>query len=328
MKAMLLAAGEGQRLRPLTEFVPKPALPFLNIPLAYYSTELLLSIGIKDFVVNTYHLSSVIRSTFESQRSKFQGLNFSDEKSLMGSGGGIGEARNHLAGSGDFFVMNADEVIFPHDIDFLIKMRGQHQKSGAIATLMVKDHPGVGKEFGGVWAQSNYEVDMFSKINPGKSHLKGWHFIGPMILSDRVFKYIPQGQVSNIFYDCLTHAMNDGEKVIAFKTECDWFETGNSQDFLSATEACLKSNSAPLKNFIYSMWSRYAPEMQLFKTNEAIVLAEKLPVGSSTKGFVVLGRNCEIPSGSVLENCIIANGMSFSSKKEIKNQIIVDSSQL
>lgn len=254
MNVMLLSAGEGVRLRPYTLQAPKPAIPFLGVPLAAYSLSLLEEIKIHNLVVNTYHLPDQIEALFRNLKAPCDKLSFSSEAGgLLGSGGGIHKAKPLLEGRDHFLVMNADEVILPHENGMMTEFITIHKKMGGIATLLTMEHPGVGKQFGGAWTLPNSghddifaakKVSLFSKTSPG-SEFVGHHFIGAMLFSDRIFHYFKdQVEVENILYETLTKAMAAGESVYTHDISCEWFETGNPKDFLAATDQILKSLTA------------------------------------------------------------------------------------
>ncbi len=240
MKVMLLAAGEGRRLQPYTLEKPKPAIPFLTAPLASFSLSLLEKLPITKLVVNTHHLPQQIENLFHWTKLPTSNLVFSSENDLLlGSGGGIHKAKQHLLGPDPFLVMNSDEVILPKKWGLLEDMLEFHRWHKGIATLLTMDHPEVGTKFGGAWTQQNQtQVKQFAKKIPAP-HLKGRHFIGIMILEPRVFKYFKDNlEIENILYETLTNAMSHGEQVHVYSTDCEWFETGNPEDFLKAVEVC------------------------------------------------------------------------------------------
>lgn len=246
MNVMLLCAGEGRRLRPFTEVLPKPAIPFLSVPLAYYSLSLLDRFPINKLVVNTHHLPNEIEKVFKQVPSQWRKLVFSSEKDqLLGSGGGIHAAKVHLAGGRNFLVLNGDEVILPHQLGILDEMLHFHQGHGGIATLLTIQNSDVGTKFGGAWTLENQtQVEMFSKTKPTNGHFQGHHFIGAMILSDKVFSYFNEHIVEeNILYETLTKAMHYKEAVHVYSIHSEWFETGNPHDFLKATHFCLEQLS-------------------------------------------------------------------------------------
>ncbi|NUN04209.1 MAG: NDP-sugar synthase [Bdellovibrio sp.] len=327
MNVMLLAAGEGTRLRPYTEILPKPAIPFLTIPLAAHALSFLRGFTIDTLVVNTFHLPHRIHELFHTLPHKAKALHFSDEvEKILGSGGGLGKAREHFIGGGDFLMMNADEVILSEDADTLKIAMANHKKHKPIATLMVMEHPAVGTQFGGVWTDANGKVLGFGKTAlPGST--KGWHFVGAQILSDRVFKYIPLEGESNILYDSLTKALADGETVEIHPFKATWFETGNPKDFLHASEECFKylfsaEDSYQKKTLIKNLKDFSAKPVSFAKTDHAqVVYTEDAQISPSAKlsGIVTVGSGCVIKDGVELKNVIVGNGATV-----IENTIASD----
>jgi mannose-1-phosphate guanylyltransferase len=263
MNVMILAAGEGIRLRPYTLQTPKPAVPFLTVPLACYSLSLLEKIKIDNLVVNTFHLPDQVKELFRRLNIPAKNLCFSDERGqLLGSGGGIHNAESFLEGSGDFLVMNGDEVILPSFPHLLPDMLDFHRWHKGLATLLVMDHPEVGKRFGGAWAKPGQglrveKISCFSKTQPAPD-FKGYHFLGVMIFSERIFSYFKESVVEeNILYETLTKAMEQGEDVYAFKSDPCWFETGNPTDFLAATKFCLEALTSETPADARPYWQEY-----------------------------------------------------------------------
>lgn len=330
MNVMLLAAGEGTRLRPFTNMLPKPAIPFLNIPLAAHSLGFLGDLQINKLVVNTYHLPEKIHCLFHKIPHQAKELHFSDEVGvILGNGGGLGKASAHFQGGGDFIMMNSDEIILPKDSEVLKKAIAQHKSSGAICTIMVMEHPGVGTQFGGVWANETHTVKGFGKTAiEGTS--KAWHFIGIQIFSERILKYIPSG-VSNILYDVVAAAISDGQKVQCFPFECTWFETGNPKDYLEATEKCLGylMNPAPSfeKNALESVISRYSRSRLISQKLESasVCFSSEARIDTSSKinGFVCFADGSSLPSGCSLKNVIVGEGVHVPEGTQAENTLLL-----
>jgi len=109
MKAMLLAAGLGKRMLPLTRVLPKPAIPVLGRPIAAQILRRLAGGGVTHAVVNLHHKSERLRSVLaDGADLGLKGLHYSDEETILGTGGGIGNVASELRGDGDFLVHNAD----------------------------------------------------------------------------------------------------------------------------------------------------------------------------------------------------------------------------
>src|SRR3954469_5670279 len=112
MNIFILAAGEGTRFRPYTTIKPKPAIPFLNVPLAFYSLAFLDTMALDNVIVNTFHLSEKIVKAFERSGIPKKSIRFSQEKpSIQGSGGALKYAEKLFDKSKNILMMNGDEVI-------------------------------------------------------------------------------------------------------------------------------------------------------------------------------------------------------------------------
>jgi mannose-1-phosphate guanylyltransferase len=325
MNVMMLTAGEGTRLRPHTTYVPKPAISFLNVPLYAYSLYFLNEVAVKKVVMNTFHLPSKLKATVKAFKHKFP-IFFSDEDVLLGSGGGIGHAKAYFQSEGDFILMNGDEVIIPKSSDQIKKAIEQHKTSGAIATLLVIDHPEVGTKFGGVWVDSIGKILGFGK-DKVESSVKGYHYIGVTIFSEKIFNYIRPGE-SNILYDALTDAIKDGNTANVCPFPCHWFETGNESDFKTATHKCLNmlvqktSDSKYLTDVI--KWR--APNTEFVQMNNRVILADKkLDFDFEfLLGYNVIGEGVTLKKGCRLKNCIIGPRVRIENADQLENTMIIN----
>ena len=241
--AMLLAAGLGTRLRPVTDRLPKPAVPFLNVPLLQWSVELLRDAEIAKWTINTHHLHDVLLPLIQrtGQAIKTEFAISHEERQPLGSGGGIRTAfdRGHFLGAQTILIANADEVILPIRKNLISRFLESHRQSGAIATLLTMDHPDAGTKFGAVWTDANGAVHGFGRdgaLFSGAPHPK--HYVGVIAISASVLEKMPAGE-SNLLYDTLQGEIRNGASVRVFNEPLVWFETGNVADYLSATREML-----------------------------------------------------------------------------------------
>lgn len=336
-KVMILAAGIGSRFQPHTFRVPKPALPFLNVPLAAWGLQLLQPLNPKALVVNTFHLPQEVESLFSNTLPALgfpiRSLTFSHEKDFIrGSGGGLKFAENFFAGDENLLLINSDEVFFPRNIDFIQQAYQQHLASGALATLITMEHPEVGKKFGGVWTDANDKVIGFSKTTlPGSA--RGQHFIGIQFLSRRVFRYLDSSRDFNIFYDGLALALSQGEVVNAFPVQGTWFETGSLADFLAATRNTLRlldQDNAPECEFLRKFLAARAPHSSLQRyadqtssKQSILAWADASAVFNSTQiiDFAVLGAHAIVGNDSSIEASVIASGVQL--KQSVHHKLLL-----
>jgi mannose-1-phosphate guanylyltransferase len=136
MKAMVLAAGLGLRMRPLTLLRAKPALPVLNRPLLAWTMTRLARAGVKDVVVNLHHLPETVTAVLGSGRRFGLRILYARERTILGTGGGPRAVRGWF-GDEPLLVVNGD-VLFDLDLRRLLAV---HSTSGARATLALRPNP-------------------------------------------------------------------------------------------------------------------------------------------------------------------------------------------
>lgn len=132
-KAIILAAGFGTRLRPLTDSLPKPLIPYNGKPMIENAISRLSSAGVKEFVINTHHLSDKMEEYFLN-RTGSEKIVLVHEKEILGTGGALLNAKQYLEGSGSFYVYNTD-VETDADLGLLEKA---HFQKRALATLALQ----------------------------------------------------------------------------------------------------------------------------------------------------------------------------------------------
>ncbi len=171
-------------------------------------------------------------------------LHFSFEPTILGSGGGIWNARPLLEGDRDFVVANGDGVVLSEHPDILEQMLLFHQKKDSLCTLLVCPLEGVGTRLPGVWLDNTGEIVNFGKVAK-RDYTECLHYASYMILSKRIWNYLPEGQ-SNILYDVIEPQITAGEKAYGFRVDnLKWYETGNVAEYLAATRECLEFMREP-----------------------------------------------------------------------------------
>lgn len=327
MKGMLLTAGLGTRLRPVTDQFAKPAVPFLGVPLLKYAVSLMKDAGVNEITFNTHYKPEQIEKIVSGLKDVTTHISHEPGEPL-GSGGGIWKAKKFL--SGDFLVGNGDEVILPHDPSILQRFIDEHRSHNALATILVMNHPLVGTQFGGVWCDQMKNVRGFGKDSSKfGSDIRGYHYIGLLLLNEKIFDYLPEGE-SNILYDALTAAIAKGETVRAVDSEFTWFETGNPKDFLHATGEALelfangKSHAADELRKIVE--KNGGEKLKLESPDGALVLrheSAKVSRDVGFKGFAVLSEDSFVENGAHVENSVLLPGALVESRKRHTGEIIL-----
>jgi mannose-1-phosphate guanylyltransferase len=280
MKAMILAAGYGARLRPITYTVPKPMVPLGNRPLIAWLVESLLDAGAGDLVVNLHHLPEVIERYLPSQFPATH-FDFSIEPQILGTGGGLRKVRGLLESQEDFFLMNGDTLQRPPFDD----LRRARRQRDAIAALTLR-HPPSGDRYTAVWEENGVITGY------GKGRGQSLMFSGSHCVSSRIFRYIPDRDVSDLTGDVYKPLVDSGQETVAAVVDDNpmWFDVGTPQRYLAAARAF-----------------------------------DRMIGDSVVEGDVrdsVIWDHCYIARGVTLESCIVTHGVEIRTPMQLRNAII------
>ncbi len=232
MKAMVLAAGLGTRLRPLTETWPKPAMPFLGQPLIRYTFAVLQRAGIRSVGLNTHHLPEVMERTARAEAEKLgMTSTFVHEPIIQGTGGGIRGLKDFLRDEEVFVVFNGD-ILFTVELEALI---AEHRASNAAATLLLLPMP-EGEKYAAVETSAAGHVRRIAGHGPGGDGLKPWHFTGVHLMSPVVFDFMRPGVVEDINREVYPRMMEKGLVVRGALANGYWSDLGTPARYL-ATQA-------------------------------------------------------------------------------------------
>lgn len=248
MKAMILAAGFGTRLFPLTIDRTKPAIPFLGKPLVGYVAEYVAEFGFKDVVVNLHHQPESVKKALGDGSDFGVKIHYTYEQpAILGTAGALDNAR-HLLENETFLIVNG-KIITDIDINAALET---HKKTGALATMVLKLNTNYEK-FSEVFIK-NGQVSGFgdfpNKANPVNSaaSFPPYMFTGIHILEPEVFKYIPRGVYSDIVPTFYNPAIKNDEIISAHITDGKWFELSTIPRYLDITLQMLNGN--PNRNVI------------------------------------------------------------------------------
>lgn len=183
MKAMVLAAGRGLRFRPVTERLPKPLLPFLNVPLIDAHLGALRAAGVTEAGVNLHHLGDQIESYLRDRAADLPNLRFFREPEILGTAGALANAAAFL--DDDFLVVNADTAILP---DYPALM-ARHRQSGRASTLLVVENRNPDR-----YTPLQAEGDRITRF--GGEVAQPLLYTGVAILAPRLLRRIPSGERS------------------------------------------------------------------------------------------------------------------------------------
>ncbi len=302
---MILAAGYGERLWPLTADRTKPALPVLGKPLVGYVAEYLSQFGIKAVVVNLHHQpESVQRSLGDGSRFGVA-LQYVYEPVIMGTSGALDNARDLL--QGDTFVVVNGKIIT--DIDLTAALE-THRRTKALATLVlqrnvaherfsiVATEGGLVKRFGGMPLPTEIQTSTDDKLKPIERDAP-LMFTGIQVLESRIFDYIPRGVFSHSTIQVYPAAIAKGEVIAAHVGEGRWYELSTLQRYLDISLALLREQGRD------TYTGRNASIEATAEVHDSI-LWDSVTVGDrASVERSVLGEGVQVPAGDRIEDSVV-----------------------
>ncbi len=312
MKAVILAAGFGTRLWPLTEDRTKPAVPFLNRPLIAYAVEYLASCGIRDVIINLHHQPDSIRHALGDGSAFGSRVEYSFEPEILGTSGAIDRVRDKLMGD-DFLVING-KIITDIDLDAAISA---HRAEKALATLVLRENA-AREHFSIVETDERGRITRFagfpepvasamdaseaaSNVTGGLTRTESTPlmFTGIQVLSPRIFDYVPRDCFSHSTIHVYPRAIEAGETLLGYTSPGNWYEMSTLDRYLEASLLFVNKQGVGI---VKGAGCQIAADA----TVEESVLWDRVTVGrGATVRRSVVGEGVRIPAGANIEGMVV-----------------------
>ena len=303
---MIMAAGVGTRLDPLTQTVPKPMIPVVNTPIIELILTHLKKFGIKDVVANTHYLADFIHKKLEHNNLDVN-FNYVYEPELSGTAGGVKKCEWFFE-PGETFIVISGDALTDVNLDDLIK---KHKSSGAIATMALKEIPiSDVSHFGVVVVDNDKRVIGFQEkpsVSEAKSNLVN---TGIYVFETDVFKYIPE----NTFYDFAKNVfpamMANNEPLYAHVIKEYWNDIGTINQYRLSSYDVFSSKisvNPPYKEHDLGWFSDSCKISSKCTFGGKVVIGDNTIVGDNVKfhGNSIIGNNCIIKDDVHIRNSII-----------------------
>ena len=242
MKAMILAAGFGERLRPMTEKTPKALVPVAGRPMIEYPLLLLRHAGVKEIIVNLYHLGTQIEDYLEDGTRFGVSIQYSREERLLDTGGGVLKAKPHLA-DGAFIIVNSD-VLIDLPLNDLIAFHATHK---TVATLVLRPDERA-EEFGAIECAEDGRIHRFLSVDVRSAAVqlsKKRMFTGLQIVEPAIFAYMEENEAFSLTRTTYTRLLAAGQPMHGFDYSGFWQDLGTIERIRQAEEK-LKSGKVRL----------------------------------------------------------------------------------
>lgn len=298
MRAILLCAGRGTRFRPVTDRVPKPLLPLLNVAMAVQHLRRLQEAGIAEVAVNLHHLGEQVERVLREQTTGAPELAFFREPRILGTAGALRNAAAFLGG-GDFLVVNSDAALAPDFAGLLAR----HRHSGRGATLLVTE---------------NRHPERYTPLQAEGDRIAGFGamserpllYTGVCVLSPRLLERIPAGETGLVAH-LWQPLLDEGREEIGFAVhEGPFADLGRPGDFLRASlEALARGGPFPEGAGVFDVERRILSlEADVSGGTAESVIGEALIGNGVVLRGSVLWDGVSVGAGARLENCLAARG--------------------
>ncbi|MBK5224982.1 MAG: NTP transferase domain-containing protein [Thermoleophilia bacterium] len=304
MKAVVMAGGEGTRLRPLTSNQPKPMVPIVNKPCMEHIIELLKQHDLTDIIVTLAFLPQSIRGYFGDGSSMGVSIEYSVEESPLGTAGSVRNAFEHLDET--FIVISGDALT-----DFnLTEVIDFHKSKGSMITLALKsvENP---LEFGVVIVDEDKHIKQFLEKPSWGQVFSDYVNTGIYVLEPEIFDYIAADTKYDFSQELFPKMLKRGKPMYGYPCEGYWQDIGNINQFLRANHDALDG--------------KVSVNIPGIKLRENIYIGEKLNLDSldNIRGPALIGNYAKIDTGAKIQPyTILGNNVVVKDNAEIDHSVI------
>jgi mannose-1-phosphate guanylyltransferase len=303
MQTVILGAGMGTRLRPITETIPKILLPICDRPLLEYTLGYLQKQGITRVAMNTHHLADQVQAWADgSALCRVMRLAISRETEILGTGGGLKGLERFLTDE-DFIVYNGD-VITDTDLAPAVEF---HRENKAVATLILHDCP----QFNKIKLDPNQTITaIIDGPDQATGHAKKWAFTGIAVMNRRIFKYLaPHGfqDIKDVYRTLI--ARRDGSLTGFTVSGHYWRDIGNAVSYWELHRDILAGHKRVWRGMPVASGPVYRSP------------TAKIASQVSLRGFGSIGAGAVLEAGEY-EDCVVLPGTVRNVPGLIRNSII------
>jgi mannose-1-phosphate guanylyltransferase len=320
MKAMILAAGKGTRVRPITHTIPKPMIPILQKPVMEFLLELLREHGFDEIMVNVSHLAEEIENYFrDGQRFGVQ-IAYSFEGRIedgeligeaLGSAGGLKKIQNFQPFFDDTFVVLCGDALI--DLDLTEAVR-RHKEKGAMASLITKRvPPDQVSSYGVVVTDNDGKVLSFQEKPAVEQAASDMINTGIYIFEPEVLDFIPSGVPFDIGSDLFPLLVSAGAPFYALPMDFEWVDIGKVPDYWQAIRSVLEGKvrqvSVPGREVRPGVFTglNVAADWDRINVRGPVYVGgmSRIEPGVTIIGPAMIGPSCHICEGATIDNSII-----------------------
>ncbi|MFF7633336.1 sugar phosphate nucleotidyltransferase [Kitasatospora sp. NPDC008050] len=322
MKAVVMAGGEGTRLRPMTSSMPKPLLPVANRPIMEHVLRLLKRHGLTDTVVTVQFLASLVKNYFGDGEELGMSLSYANEEIPLGTAGSVKNAEDALRD--DSFLVISGDALTDFDLSELIAF---HRSKGALVTVCLTRVPDP-LEFGITIVDDEGRVERFLEKPTWGQVFSDTVNTGIYVMEPEVFDYVAAGQSVDWSSDVFPQLLKEGKPVYGYVAEGYWEDVGTHESYGKAQADVLEGKvDVELDGFEISpgVWVAEGAEVD----PEAILRGPlyigdyaKVEAGVELREHTVLGSNVVVKRGAFLHKAVIHDNVYIGPQTNLRGCVV------
>jgi mannose-1-phosphate guanylyltransferase/phosphomannomutase len=322
MKAVVMAGGEGTRLRPMTANQPKPLLPVINRPIMEHVLRLLKRHGFDETVVTVQFLAALIRNYFGDGEELGMTLSYATEEMPLGTAGSVKNAQEALHDD-RFLVISGDALT---DID-LTDMVRFHKKNGALVTIGLKRVPNP-LEFGIIIVDDDGRIQRFLEKPTWGQVFSDTVNTGIYVMEPEVLERVAEGESVDWSSDVFPKLLAEGAPLYGYVADCYWEDVGTHESYLKAQADMLSGKvDIEIDGFEVSpgVWVAEGADVDpeaVLKGPLYIGDYAKVEAGAELREYTVLGSNVVVKEGAFLHRAVVHDNVFVGPSTNLRGCVI------
>lgn len=334
---MILGAGKGTRVQPITYDIPKPMIPLIRKPVMEYLINLLKQHGIEEIMVNTSHLAPVIENYFRDGEQFGVKMAYSYEGYIesgvavskpIGSAGGLKKIQDFSGFFDETFIVLCGDAWIDLDITKALEI---HKKKKALASIIIREVPNDEVfKYGIVKLDENDHIVQFQEKPKPAEALSNLANTGIYIFEPEIFDYIPSGIEYDIGGQLFPKLAEAKLPFVGINLPFQWLDIGNVQDIWTVTNQVLSGGVVGFKMPGKEVKPGIFVGINVKIDFDRAAIVGPVYIGGSTQiepgatiiGPTVIGSNCLITSGAIVKNCIVEDYTRVGKHANLESKII------
>jgi len=321
MKAVIMAGGEGTRLRPLTSNAPKPLLPLVNKPMMEHIVDLLQQHGFDEIVVTVAFMANAIRNYFGDGSEFGVKMIYATEESPLGTAGSVRNAMEHLT---ERFLVISGDVLTDIDLSAIVAFHDQQQAMATIGLVHVENP----LEFGIVITKEDGTIERFLEKPTWGQVFSDTINTGIFVLEPEIFDYIAPDQPVDFSSEVFPKLLAEGRPLYGAIADGYWEDVGTLDAYISAHRDILDEKvRVNVPGFELGDGVRLGEGAEIHPdaiiTGPAVIGDNcRIEAGAKLGKYVVLGANVRVRSDALLERTVVHDNAYLGESVRLRGTVI------